>query len=78
MSPEDAIVNRMALAEALRALSPKHREVLDLAFFQGFGPEEIAHILDVPAGTVKSRISYARRALQAQLAEGTKTGEMGL
>lgn len=67
-TPETLILDRLALAEALGALSAKHREVLDLAFVQGFAMDEIAAVLDVPPGTVKSRISYARRALQTQLA----------
>ena len=45
-------------------LSPAHREVLGLVFIQGFALAEIAHILDIPVGTVKSRLSYARQALQ--------------
>jgi RNA polymerase sigma-70 factor, ECF subfamily len=60
---EDAVLNRLALADALGRLSAKHREVLALIFQYGFSPDEAAQILDVPAGTVKSRISYARKAL---------------
>lgn len=67
-SPEDAVLGRLALDEALNCLSTKHRAVLQLIFQQGFTPEEAAQILDVPLGTVKSRVSYARRALQTALA----------
>lgn len=49
------------------AASPEDA-VLQLIFQQGFTPEEAAQILDVPLGTVKSRVSYARRALQTALA----------
>jgi RNA polymerase sigma-70 factor (ECF subfamily) len=70
-SHEDRVLDRLALTEALDRLSPRHREVLDLAFHQGFAPAEIAAILGIPVGTVKSRISYARRALQDQLAHTT-------
>ena len=38
-----------------------------LVFQHGFSPQEVAQILDVPAGTVKSRISYARKALMRAL-----------
>jgi RNA polymerase sigma-70 factor (ECF subfamily) len=62
-SPEAAIVARLSLDDALRALSAKHRAVLYLACVQGFAIDEVAEILAVPAGTVKSRLSYARRAL---------------
>lgn len=66
-SHEDAVLDRVALAEAMRRLSLKHREVLDLFFFHGFTLDEVAHILDIPTGTVKSRLSYARRALLREL-----------
>lgn len=77
-SHEDEVINRLALAAALDRLTPRHREALELIFLQGFTLEEVAGILDVPLGTVKSRISYARRALQQELAratslEGTRT-----
>ncbi|HEX5570807.1 MAG TPA: RNA polymerase sigma factor, partial [Ktedonobacterales bacterium] len=55
--------DRVALRDALARLSPRHREALTLVFQHGFSPQEVAQILDVPAGTVKSRISYARKAL---------------
>lgn len=60
---EDDVLGRVALAEAFAQLSPTHREVLLLVFQQGFTLGEAASILGVPLGTVKSRISYARRAL---------------
>jgi RNA polymerase sigma-70 factor (ECF subfamily) len=60
---EDGVLGRLALADALARLSPAHREVLLLVFQQGFTLEEAACILGIPVGTVKSRISYARRAL---------------
>jgi len=64
ISPEDAVIDRLMLAEALHQLSPKHQEVLELLFYHGFTPAETAEILEVPAGTVRSRLSYARRELQ--------------
>lgn len=63
VSCEDEVIERLALIDALGRLSPKHRETLELVFVFGFSPDEVARILDVPGGTVKSRISYARRAL---------------
>jgi RNA polymerase sigma-70 factor (ECF subfamily) len=60
---EDDVIGRVALAESFAQLSPAHREVLLLVFQQGFALGEAASILGVPLGTVKSRISYARRAL---------------
>jgi RNA polymerase sigma-70 factor (ECF subfamily) len=66
-SPEDTVLDRLTLDEALNRLSTKHRAVLHLVFEQGFTAEEVAQILEVPVGTVKSRVSYARRALQSAL-----------
>ena len=63
----EGVVSRLAMRDALSTLSEKHRVVLDLFFRQGFAAGEIAAILGVPAGTVRSRVSYARRALREAL-----------
>ena len=55
------------IIQALACLTPEHREVLELAFFQDFACKEIASIVGIPLGTVKSRLSYARRALKTAL-----------
>ncbi len=68
--PDAALLRRATRDEVVRALgalTPEHREVLELAFFQEFACREIAAIVDIPLGTVKSRLSYARRALKAAL-----------
>ncbi|GCE49886.1 RNA polymerase sigma-70 factor (ECF subfamily) [Thermosporothrix hazakensis] len=66
-SLEEGVIQRLHLLQAIEHLSAKHRAVLDLLFVQGFTVEEAAHILRVPVGTVKSRLSYARRSLAALL-----------
>jgi RNA polymerase sigma-70 factor (ECF subfamily) len=66
-SHEGEVVRRISLEDALDHLSMKHRVVLDLAFQQGFTLHEVASILEVPVGTVKSRISAAKRELQRAL-----------
>lgn len=48
---------------ALASLSIKHRAVLELAVFYGLPYTEIAQVIQCPIGTVKSRVSYARRCL---------------
>jgi RNA polymerase sigma factor (sigma-70 family) len=68
--PEDftlACVARDELVRAFTQLAPVHREILVLAFVQELSYQETASILDVPIGTVKSRLSNARRALRALL-----------
>lgn len=60
---DDAVIDRLMLVDALRQLSEKHREVLRLVVVESFSLDEAARMLDIPSGTVKSRLSYARRAL---------------
>ena len=68
-SYEEQILERLHLGEALSRLSDKYRVVLELTFYCGFSCEEVAHILNIPTGTVKSRIHSARQKLLAELAE---------
>jgi len=56
------------LRRGLRSLSTGQRAVLELVFYQGLSLEEVARVCRVPVGTVKSRLSYARRALRGVLA----------
>ena len=51
----------------LQKLSPEHRAVLELVFYQGLSLKETAQVCDCPVGTVKSRLSYARRQLRGVL-----------
>lgn len=60
---------REAVAAGLRELSEDHRQILLLREYQELSYEEIAAVLDVDLGTVKSRISRARRALRKILLE---------
>jgi RNA polymerase sigma-70 factor (ECF subfamily) len=55
------------LRAVLQQLTPEHREVLELAFFQGRLVEEIAGILSCPVNTVKTRMFYARKKLRELL-----------
>ena len=55
---------RERVAEALKLLKEDDREILVLKDVQGLAYEEIARILDLPMGTVKSRISRARLAFK--------------
>ena len=59
-----------AVHAALSTLSLAHREVLTLHFLEDASVEEVAAVLDVPAGTVKSRLFHAKRALRAAIERG--------
>ncbi len=52
---------------ALARISLAHREVLTLYFLEDLSLEQMAEVLTVPVGTVKSRLYYAKRALRAIL-----------
>jgi RNA polymerase sigma-70 factor, ECF subfamily len=62
----DQIVDERIL-RSLDALPPDFREVLVLSDVEGLAYSEIAHSLDVPVGTVKSRLSRARKLMQSDL-----------
>jgi len=53
--------------KAVKTLTPEHREVLVLVYFQGASVAEAATALGIPPGTVKSRAYYALRALRRVL-----------
>jgi len=52
---------------ALRRLDEDDRELILLVFHQGFSQQEVADMLGIPVGTVKSRTYHARRKFQKQL-----------
>lgn len=54
---------------ALEKLTPEHREVVVLTFYEGLSYRDIAGMLDIPEGTVKSRMYYARKKLRSILEE---------
>jgi RNA polymerase sigma-70 factor (ECF subfamily) len=53
--------------EALASLSPEHRAVIVLRYLLDYTPGEIAEMLELPRGTVNSRLRRALDRLQAQL-----------
>jgi RNA polymerase sigma-70 factor, ECF subfamily len=77
-NPEDEVLERLTLVDALAHLSAKHREVLELMCYHGFTCEEAGQILDVPVGTVKSRMNHARKALADQLGQPGQLASAGM
>jgi len=71
-TPEDEVLERFTESEvkaALDALPEQFRMAVLLADVEGFPYKEIAEILDVPVGTVMSRLHRGRKALQRALYE---------
>jgi RNA polymerase sigma-70 factor (ECF subfamily) len=62
---DDARIASITVAQGLAALTAEHREIIALIDIAGFSYAEAAEFLDVPAGTVMSRITRARSALLA-------------
>jgi RNA polymerase sigma-70 factor (ECF subfamily) len=60
---------RWQVGAAVARLSPEHREVIRLAHFESLSLREIAELLGLPLGTVKSRCYYALRHLRLVLDE---------
>jgi RNA polymerase sigma-70 factor (ECF subfamily) len=71
-SPEERATDnelRRSIAEEIRALAPKLRDVLLLAQAGEYTYEEIAEMLKIPVGTIKWRVSEARRVVTRRLHE---------
>jgi RNA polymerase sigma-70 factor (ECF subfamily) len=69
-SPDNRVVKREIednVRQGLLDLDPMHRLVLVMSFYQGMSYNEIAEALEVPLGTVKSRVFYAERKLRDKL-----------
>jgi RNA polymerase sigma-70 factor (ECF subfamily) len=60
---------KAVLWKGLEKIGPEHREILVLKELEGFRYGEIAEILDIPEGTVASRLFHARHALREALVE---------
>lgn len=59
---------------ALGQLTNEHRDVLLLVVVEGFSYEETARIVEVPVGTVRSRLARARAELHRQLQDSNEQG----
>jgi len=71
--PEDVLINKMEydrLLQAMDKLDTKHRSVLVLRYFNDLSYQEIAEALEIPLGTVKSRLNQSLRYLKEQMNAG--------
>jgi RNA polymerase sigma-70 factor (ECF subfamily) len=69
----DALFESILIEEALASISMDHRAVIVRAYYGGLAIAEIAAELEIPSGTVKSRLHYGLRALRLALQEKVVT-----
>jgi RNA polymerase sigma-70 factor (ECF subfamily) len=63
----DRVLAQLTVTDALRTLSPAHREILAETYLRDRTVTDAADTLGLPLGTAKSRVFYALRALRAAL-----------
>jgi len=73
----DDIIRRIELSAALASLTPEQRAVVALVLEEGLDHHTAAKVLNIPMGTVASRLAAARDALRRFLSEPTSIGETG-
>src|SRR5262245_51825110 len=61
------VADRDQLDRAFRRLTPQERAILVLRHYVGYEPSEIADILGTPAGSIRSRLHHAHRAMRAAI-----------
>ena len=68
-APDDllSVADRDQLDRGFRRLPPEQRAILVLHHYLGYEPSEIAETLGIPAGTARSRLHHAHRAMRAAL-----------
>ena len=68
-APDDllSVADRDLLERGFRRLPPEQRAILVLHHYLGFTPSEIAETIGIPAGTARSRLHHAHRAMRAAL-----------
>lgn len=70
--PSLSIEQRDQLERAFRRLSPEHRAIVVLRHYRFWSSAEISRALDLPIGTVASRLHYAINALRAAIEADTR------
>ena len=64
---EDHGIQEIENAMLLRSIQPQDRAIFQLRYFDGYSAEEISQMMDLPPGTVRSKLSRCRKALKRNL-----------
>ncbi len=68
----DQRADQQEMLEAINALPAMFKEVILLHYYQGYAIGEIAEMMDLPEGTISSRLSRGRKKLESVLTSGNK------
>lgn len=71
------VADRDQLERAFARLMPQERAVLVLRHYLGYEPTEIADVLGIPAGTIRSRLHHANRAMRAAIDADERSAVIG-
>jgi RNA polymerase sigma-70 factor (ECF subfamily) len=72
-----SVADRDQLERGFRRLPPEQRAILVLRHYAGLEPSEIADALGIPAGTARSRLHHAHRAMRAALEADARAVALG-
>ena len=75
--PASTVETQRLVVAALQALDDDYRAVVVLRDMEGLGYHEIGEILEIPYGTVKSRLHRARQAIREAIAPARRRGDLG-
>lgn len=64
---EDPGIQEIETAMLLQSISPQDRAIFQLRYFEGYSSEEISRMMNLPPGTVRSRLSRCRKYLKQSL-----------
>jgi RNA polymerase sigma-70 factor (ECF subfamily) len=71
------VADRDRLERGFRRLDPDQRAIVVLRHYAGFEPTEIAELLGIPAGTARSRLHHAYRAMRAAIDADERVAAIG-
>ena len=64
---EDPGIQKIENAMLLRSIQPQDRAIFQLRYFDGYSAEEISRMMNIPPGTVRSKLSRCRKYLKQNL-----------